>query len=81
MATPVMDRASTVKAQMLLLVWLISWTFMPKMEDARLVGTKMKARMVTRLRRLWLAAAALFFLFAGFFVGSFTQFDTFSFLD
>ena len=36
-----------MKIQILLPVRLISWTFMPKIEDARLVGTNTKANIVT----------------------------------
>lgn len=50
-AVPVIDTAVTIKVQIPFPVLLISWTFIPNIEEARLVGMKMKARMVTV--RIW----------------------------
>lgn len=46
-AAPVNAIAVTMKVQMLFPVLLISCTFIPNTEEARLVGMKMKAKMVT----------------------------------
>ena len=43
----VIATAVTMKTQILFPVLLISWTFIPNTEEARLVGIKTKARIVT----------------------------------